>query len=140
LAGNKADDRFLHVGPDELSGSLFRVAANFANHDDRLGLRIAIKQIERVHKIRSDDWIATNADCGGLSDAALRKLMYGLVGQCARSRDDANIPLFVNVSWHDANLAFARRNNPRTIRADQSRAPVLQKFPGTHHVERGNAL
>ena len=47
---------------------------------------------------------------------------------------------FVNVRRHDADLALARRNDARTVRPDQPRAPVLQELPGAHHVERRNAF
>ena len=41
---------------------------------------------------------------------------------------------------HDADLAFAGRNDSRTVRANQARAAILQKLPGAHHVERRNAF
>ena len=41
---------------------------------------------------------------------------------------------------HDSNLAVARRNDSRTIGADQPRAPVLQELPGADHIERRDAL
>jgi len=42
---------------------------------------------------------------------------------------------------HDANLALARRDDPRgTIRSDQPRAPVGRKFPGPHQVKSRECL
>ena len=74
----------------KLGGSLFGIAADLADHDDGFGLGIAVEEIERIDECRSDNRITTDADCGGLSDAALRKLMHGLVGQRARARDNAD--------------------------------------------------
>ena len=51
-----------------------------------------------------------------------------------------DVAFFVNASGHDADFAFARRNDARAVRPDQPRAPILQKLPGAHHVERGNAF
>ena len=84
--------------------------------------------------------IAADADGGRLSDAALRKLMHRFIGQRARARDDADIAFLVNVRRHDADLAFAGRDDARAVRSDQARAPVLQELPGAHHVERRNAF
>src|SRR5579863_1646287 len=46
----------------------------------------------------------------------------------------------MNSRWHNSDLAFARRNNARTVRPNQPRAPVLQIFPRTYHIKRRNAL
>src|SRR5208282_4976920 len=75
-----------------------------------------------------------------LSDSALRQLMYRLVSQRPGARHDPDIALFVDRPRHDSDLAFARRDDARTIRTDQARAPVLQKLPGAHHVKRWDAL
>ena len=66
---------------DELRRSLFRVAANFSDHDHGFGLRIAVKQIKRVDKIRADNRIAANANRRRLPDSALRQLMHRFVSQ-----------------------------------------------------------
>ena len=75
-----------------------------------------------------------------LPDSALRQLMDRLVGQSPGPRHDANVAFLVNVSWHDPDLALARRNNARTVRPDQPRPAVLQEVPRAHHIERRNAL
>src|SRR5204863_8409374 len=90
--------------------------------------------------ISANDRIATDPNRSRLPNAALRQLMYRLVSQRARARDDANRSLFVNGSWHDADLALTWRNNSRTVRPDQARSPVLQELPSLHHVERWNAF
>src|SRR5579862_5105287 len=80
----------LHVRFHKLGGGFFGVAANLANHDHGLGLRIAIEQVERVDEIRADNRIPADADGGRLSNAALGELMHRFVGQRAGARDDAD--------------------------------------------------
>src|SRR5260370_1755681 len=80
-----------------------------------------------VKKRRADDGIAADADASRLADAELRQLMDGLIGECAAAADDADISLLVNAARHDADLAFAGRNDTGTVRADEAR------FLGVHH-------
>ena len=42
-----------------------------------------------------------------------------LVGERARARDDADVARLVDVAGHDADLALARRDDARAVRADQ---------------------
>ena len=51
------------------------------------------------------------------------------VGQRAGARDHADMPVLVNVPRHDADLAFARRNDAGAVRADQPRVLALQEVP-----------
>jgi len=51
-AGDEAHDRLFSYASDKLRGSLLRVATDFPDHDNGFSLRIAIKQVERVDKIR----------------------------------------------------------------------------------------
>ena len=101
---------------------------------------IAVEQIESIHEGRTDNRIATDADRGGLADSALRQLMDCFIGERARARDDANISFLVNGGRHDADLALSRRDDPRAIRSDQARAPVLQELPGFDHVKGRECL
>ena len=140
LAGDESDDRLFHVLLYKLGGGFFGVAADFADHDDGFGFGIAVEQVERIDERCADDRISADADGGRLSDAALRELVDRFVGQRARARDDSDRSFFVDRCGHDADLAFAGRNDAGAIRADQARAAVLQKLPGLHHVERRNAF
>ena len=123
-----------------LGRGFFGIAANFANHHYGFGLRIAIEQLQRVQEVGADDGIAADPDRGRLPDAARRELIHGFVGQRARARDDSDRPFFMDMGRHDADLAFARRNDARTIGTDQARAAVLQEFPGAHHVRASECL
>ncbi len=42
----------------------------------------------------------------------------------------------MNGGGHDADLAFAGRDNSRAVRPNQPRTPVLQELPRLHHIER----
>ena len=66
--------------------------------------------------------------------------MYRLISQRPGARHDPDTALFVNCPGHDADLTFFRGDDARAVRPDQARAPVLQKLPGTHHIQRGDAL
>src|SRR5713101_3969331 len=121
LAGDEANDGLLHVDLDPLRGALFGVAADFADQDDGVRVRIAVEKLNSVEKRRADDGIAADADAGGLADAKLRQLMDGFVGQRAAAADDADISLLVNAAGHDADFAFARRDDARAIGADEAR-------------------
>src|ERR1039458_7173868 len=94
LSGDEPHHRLLHVHPDELRGDLLRVATDFPNHDHGFGLRIAVKQIERVDKIRADNRVAANADRRRLPDSALGQLMHRFVSQRPGARHDPDIALF----------------------------------------------
>src|SRR5260370_41552645 len=80
-----------------------------------------------VKKRRADDGIAADADASRLADAELRQLMDGLIGECAAAADDADVSLLVDAAGHDADLAFAGRDDAGTVRADEAR------FLGVHH-------
>src|SRR5258706_35977 len=44
LPGDEADNGFLHVGLDPLRGPLFGVAADFANQNNGVGIRIIVEK------------------------------------------------------------------------------------------------
>src|SRR4029434_8763391 len=46
-----------------------------ADHDDRLGARVLVEQLQRVGVRGADDGIAADADAGGLPDAARRHVL-----------------------------------------------------------------
>ena len=83
MPGDKTDHGFLHAGLNEFRRGLLCGAANFTDHDYGFGLRIAIKKIQGVHKIRSNDWIAANSDRRRLSDPTRCELINSFVSQRA---------------------------------------------------------
>src|SRR5712664_116282 len=140
LAGDEADDGLLHVGLDPFRGALFGVAADFANQDDGVRVRIVVEKLDGVEERRTDDGIAADANAGGLADAELRQLMNGFVGQRAAAADDADVSLLVNAAGHDADFALAGRNDARAVRADQPRFLEVHDGGDAHHFERGKAF
>src|SRR5262249_21140050 len=93
-----------------------------------------------IDEIRSNDWITPDSDRGGLPNTTGSELIYGFISQGPGSRNNPNRPLFVNARWHDSDLAMPWRNDPRAVRANQPRSPLLQKFPGAHHIESRNTF
>src|SRR5215469_17357408 len=89
LSGNESDHWLFHSRLHEFRRSLLGVAADFADHHHRLGLRIAIEEIQGVDKIRPDDRVAADANGRRLPDATGSELMHGFVRQRARARNDA---------------------------------------------------
>src|SRR5215472_15255615 len=81
-AGNEADDRLLAPAlglvREELGRVLLRAAADLANHDDRLRLRIREKHLQHLDEVGALDRVATDADGGGLAEALARRLEHCL--------------------------------------------------------------
>ena len=69
---------------------LLLVAADLADHDDVLGLRVGLELLEHVDERRADDRVAADADDRRVAEAELRQLVADLVGQRARARDEAD--------------------------------------------------
>ena len=93
LAGDEADDRLLEVRLDPGGRVLLGVAADLADHHDRLGRRVAGEQRQRVDEARADQRIAADADAGRLAEAEPGQLVDRLVGQRAALRHDADAAL-----------------------------------------------
>src|SRR5206468_9945216 len=86
------------------------------------------------------DGIAADADAGGLADAEHSELMDGLVSERPAATDYSNVSLFVNAAGHDADFAFAGRNDARAVRADEARLLEIHDGGHAYHVEHGNAF
>ncbi len=106
---------------DELGGDFFGVASDFADHHDGMGVGICVEQLDGIEESGTDDRVAANADAGGLPDAEARELVDGFIGERAAAADEADIALLVDRAGHDADLAFAGRNDAGAIRADEAR-------------------
>ena len=97
LAGDETDHRLLHVLLDIGGGSLFGVAADFADHDDGVRVGIFVEERDGVGEGGADDGVAADADAGGLADAEVGQLADRFIGQRAGARDDADVASQVNV-------------------------------------------
>ena len=91
LSGDEADHRLLHVLLDVGRRGLFGVAADLADHDDGVRVRVVVEELDGVDEVGADDRVAADADAGGLADAELRQLADGFIGQRAGARDDADV-------------------------------------------------
>ena len=104
-ARDVADDRLGDVRLDVVGGALLGVAADLADHDDRLGLGVGLERGERVDVRRADDGVAADADGG--REAEVAQLVHHLVGQGARLRDEADRALAGDVRRGDADERLA---------------------------------
>src|SRR5262249_30497285 len=93
-----------------------------------------------IEEIGSDDGIAADADAGGLADTEFGQLADRFISQRAGARDHTNVTLQMNVTGHNADLAFAGRDDAGAIGADEARIFGFEKLPGLHHVDDGNAF
>ena len=108
LAGDEADDRLLEISPDPRRGVLFRAPADFADHDDRIGVGVGGKERQRVDEGGADQRIPADPDARRLAQADPGELMNGLVGEGAALRDDADAAFLADVARDDAGLGLAR--------------------------------
>jgi len=111
------------------------VAADFADHNDGVRVRIFAEEPDGVEERRADEGIAADADAGGLAMRAA-SIDGRLRSQRAAAADDADISLLVNAAGHDADLAFAGRNDAGAVRADEARFPESRQ-KRAHHVDGG---
>src|SRR5216684_3305644 len=140
LAGDEANDGLLYAGLDPLRGALFGVAADFADQNNGVRVRVVVEKLDGVEEGRADNGVAADADAGGLADAQFGELMHGFVCERAAAADYADISLLMDAAGHDADFAFAGRNDARAVGADEAR--LLEDHDGsdTHHVESRNAF
>src|SRR5207244_4403102 len=81
-----------HVLPDELRGAFLIVAADLADQDGELGLRVGLEALQRLDEPDAVDGVAADAHTGGLPDPARRQLVHDLVREGAAPRDEADGP------------------------------------------------
>ena len=129
---------------DEARRVLLGAAADLADHDapPRSPGRCS-NSASTSMKSMPLDRIAADADARRLAEPERRELARRLVGQRARARDDADVPGLVDVARHDADLALARRDDARAVRADQlhrRRRVRAERAPHLDHVQHRDAL
>ena len=77
------------------------------------------KSVSASMKRRADQRIAADADAGRLAQPEPGQLVNRFVGQRAALRHDADAAFLADVAGDDAGLRLARRDEARTVRADQ---------------------
>src|SRR6516165_3052698 len=140
-AGDKSDDGLFRPRSFQKIGAvLLGAAADFADHDDRLGLVIGEKHLEDLDEICAVNRIAADPNTARLPQTDGRRLSHRLVGQGAGARDDADLAAAMDVSRHDADLALVRGDDTRAIRPDQAGPAAREAALDAHHVEDRDAL
>ncbi len=66
--------------------------------------------------------------------------MDGFVSQRPAAADDADISLLVNAAGHDADFAFAGRDDARAVRADEARLLEIDDGRDADHIEGGDTF
>ena len=136
-----ADHRLGDVLADELRSIFLGRAADLADHDDALGLRVVLKQAQAVDEAHAVNGIAADADAGALAEARTRGLMHGFIGQGAGTRHDTDAAWLVNGTRHDADLTFTRRDDARAVGSDQTHLGTRRQARlDAQHVEHRNAF
>ena len=138
--GDIRHHRLGHVVANELRRFLFSGAANFANHHNCFSGVVILEQTQDVDKVRARNGVSTNAHAGRLPVAHISGLLNRLVGQRARPGDNANATGQVDVSRHDADLAFSRGDHAGAVRANQTHTHLVTLHLGVQHIERGHTL
>ena len=133
-ASDEADDGLLHVGLAPACGVGFIGAADFADHDHGVGIRIVVEGAHHVDVLQTVDRVATDANGAGLAQADFGELGHGFIGQRAGAADHADAALAVDVAGHDADLDFFRRDQAGAVRAQQQGALAACGFLGLHAV------
>ena len=105
---------------DEIASVLFGRAADFADHNDALGFRVAEEHVQAVNEVGAVDRIAADADASRLTKTGRGGLSDRLVRQRTGTRYDADLAALMNVARHNADLALARRDHAGAIRADET--------------------
>src|SRR6266478_2439972 len=137
---DEANHRLLDFRFDECSRSFLCIAADFADKDYRVRFAILVEHFDGIQEGSANNRVASDANAGGLPDAQASELVDRLVGQCAAAADHANVSLFVDAARHNANFAFARRNDARTIRSDEARLFCVHRERHSNHVKNRNAF
>src|SRR5262249_8218996 len=134
------DNRLLHVDLDPFGGNFLRVAADFADQNYCVSVRIIVEELDRVEERSADDRVAADTYACGLADAEASELIHGFIRPSAAAADAADVDLFVNAARHDADFAFARRNDARAIGADQARLLLIHNRGDADHIDHRYAF
>src|SRR6202140_2714284 len=125
---------------DVMRGGFLVAATDFTHENNALGARIALKELQHIDEVHAAHRVTADADAGALAEPDVGGLEYGLVGERARARHDADAALLVNEARHDADLAFLRRDDARAVGADQARSGAGQHRLHAHHVIHRDAF
>mmetsp|Transcript_24150 Transcript_24150/g.35407 ORF Transcript_24150/g.35407 Transcript_24150/m.35407 type:complete len:251 (-) Transcript_24150:335-1087(-) len=140
---NESNNRFagITVFLQPFGCVLLSTSTDLPNHDDTFSLRVMCESLQTVYEIGSIKRITSNADACALTETDLGSLGNSLVCEGARSTDDSNLSLFMDIPWHNANLTFLWLDNARAVRTNESTGSLLVKMPlHLDHVLLGYSL
>src|SRR5204862_527816 len=129
-----------HVLLDEGRRLLFLVAADLADEDDQLGLRVGLEAPKHVDERRSRDGIAPDPDDGRVAEPELGELVADLVGQRPGAGDEADRPFAEDLARDDPDVRLSRGEHARAVRADHGHAFAPDIRVGQEHVVRRDVL
>src|SRR5688572_20076265 len=139
--GDEADHRFLTLLALQERGRVFLGrAADFADHNNPLGLIVPQEHCQTINKVGAVDRVAADADAGGLAKAGSRSLGHCLIGKRAGAGNNTDLAALVDVARHDADLALTRRDDAGTVRPDQAGVRTGEGALHLDHVEHRNPL
>ena len=118
-ARDVADDRLGDVVLDVRRRALLGVAADLADHHDRVGLGVGLERRERVDVRGADDRVAADAD--GRGEAEVTQLVHHLVGQRARLGHQADAAGLGDGAGDDAGVGLPGADEAGAVRADDPR-------------------
>src|SRR5690606_36805698 len=125
---------------EELSRIFFSRAADFTDHDDRLGFVVGQEHFQHVDELGALDRVAADTDSGGLAEALIRGLEHSFIGKRARARYNTHRALLEDIARHDADLAFFRGQDAGAVRSKQARLRAFQTLLDANHVHDRNAF
>src|SRR5664279_4792810 len=135
---------FGHVALDPGCGFGFLGTADFADHHDRLGFRVAFEKHEMIEERTAIDRIAADTDARRDANSKVFHLRGRLVTERARTRYDADAALLVDVARHDAKHRLAGADDAGAVRANHQCSMVAliaqQIALHPHHVLRWNSV
>src|SRR5208337_4380741 len=133
-AGDESRHRLFAVHFDPIGGFFLGAAANLADHDNAVRVRVGIEQFDDIQVRGAVHRVAADTDTGALAGAAGGDLPDRFIGQSPATRDHANVAFLVNVTGGDADaaaavgiLAFAGCDHAGTVRPDKPRRFSLQR-------------
>ena len=115
-------------------------AADLADHDDRLGLRVGEEHLEHVDELGALDRIAADADRGGLAEARVGGLEHRLVGSVPERDTMPTVPGLKMLPGMMPILHSPAVIDARAVRPDQARLRAVERALDLDHVEHRDAL
>ena len=104
-------------------------------------LGVAVEHAQGFDLLGADDWVAADADAGGLADPGAGELVDGLVDEGAGAGDDADAAGAEDVGGHDADTAAGGGvNDAGAVGADQAALGAGERLADADHVVDRDAL